>query len=111
MPSNVVRFDAIRSIGEASITASYQPLGPLLGHMMRLLHFINGTNGDMMISFDGVTDNAAVLAGTFALYDLTSNEDHNESFRYEKNTQLYIKYITAPSTGTFYVTAVYGKGE
>lgn len=78
---------------------------------MRVLHFINGTDADVMISFDGTTDNAPILADSFSLYDLTSDEDTNEMFRYEKGTQIYIKYLTAPTTGTFYLVAIYGKGE
>jgi hypothetical protein len=116
MTSNIVRFDAVRSIAIASISASYTALGIEFGHAMRVLHFINDTNGIMMISFDGVNDNFPVLANSFVLYDLTSDQDHNETFRYQNGSQLYIKYLTAPtvqgsSTNVFYVTAVYGKGE
>jgi hypothetical protein len=111
MASNIVRFDPIRSIAFGSITNSYQNLGIAFGHAMRVLHFINNTDGVMMISFDGINDNIVVVGNTFSLYDLTAQEDTNEMFRYEKGSQLKIKYITAPTTGTFYVVAVYGKGE
>ena len=114
MGSNIVRFDAVRSVPLASLTGSYQALGSALGHAMRVLHFINNTNGDMMISFDGTTDNVPLLAESFALYDLTSDQDSNESFRYQLGTQIYVKYITAPTTpsdGAVYLVAVYGKGE
>ena len=111
MVSNIVRFDAIRTAPEGSITASYTPLGIPFAHAMRVLHFINNTDGDMMISFDGITDNTAVLADSFNLYDLTSDQDHNESFRYENRTQIWIRYISAPTIGNFYLVAIYGKGE
>jgi hypothetical protein len=114
MGSNIVRFDAVRSVPLASIKASYTPIGTPLGHAMRVLHFINNTNGDMMVSFDGTTDNIPVLAEGFSLYDLTSDQDTNESFRYQLGTQLYVKYISAPTLpadGVFYLVAVYGKGE
>ena len=111
MPSNVVRFDAVRSVGFASINPTYTALGGAFKHLMRVLHFINGTDGNMMISFDATNDNIPVLASTFSLYDLTSDQDHNESFRYEGGSQIYIKWLTAPTTGNFYVVAVYGKGE
>jgi|SRR6185295_10497738 len=115
MSSNIVRFDAVRSLDIGSITASYTQLGTAFTHAMRVLHFINDTNGTYMISFDGVTDNFPVLAGGFTLYDLTSDQDSNETFRYEKGSQLWIKYLVAPSasltTDTIYCAAVYGKGE
>ena len=111
MGSNVVRFDAIRTIAEATVTAVYQKLGTPFAHAMRVLNFKNNTDGDMMISFDGVTDNIFVAADSFDLYDLTSDEDGNESFRYEIGSQIWIRYVTAPTTGSFYVVAIYGRGE
>lgn len=117
MATNIVRFDAVRSaaIG-AAITTSYQRFGPVFSHAMRVLHFINDTNGTYMFSFDGVTDNFPLVGSSFNLYDLTSDQDSNESFRYEKNTQLWIKYLIAPTvtttmTDTVYGVSVYGKGE
>jgi len=111
MSSNIVRFDAVRSVAFGSITNAYVALGIPLGHAMRVLHFINATDGNIMVSFDGTTDNAPVIAESFSLYDLTSDQDANESFRYEIGTQIYIKYLTAPTTGSFYIVEVYGKGE
>jgi len=116
MTSNIVRFDAVRSVASVDITGSYTPLGTPFTHSMRVLHFINDTNGTYMISFDGTTDNVPILADGFSLYDLTSDQDGNESFRYEKGTQIYIKSLVAPTviagtSNTFYLVAVYGKGE
>ena len=112
--ANIVRIDPVRSIAFTSITNAYLPVGTPFGHAMRVLHFINNTNGDMMVSFDGTTDNVPVLAEGFVLYDLTSDQDANESYRYEKGTQIYVKYLSAPTTpadGAFYLVAIYGKGE
>ena len=130
MTSNIVRFDEIRAMagtgapGAGVVSATYQPIGFYTSqtvaapftHAMRLVHFINDTNGAMMISFDGTTDNVMVPPNTFSLYDLTNNQDANESFRYQKGTQLYVKYLSAPtvvagSTNDIYMVTVYGKGE
>lgn len=112
MSSNIVRVDAWRSLDFGSIAASYSNLGLPFGHLMRVVQFINNTDGDIAVSFDGgVSNNIPVIANTFALYDFTSDQDHNESFRYQQGTQLMIKYLTAPTTGTFYAVCVYGKGE
>ena len=84
---------------------------------MRVLHFINDTNGTFMFSFDGITDNFPLVTDTFALYDLTSDQDDNEMFRYEKGSQLWIKSLIAATstagvqTDTVYAVAVFGKGE
>lgn len=116
MGSNIVRFDAVRTAVIADITSSYTKFDIPFGHAMRVLHFINDTNGTYMFSFDGVTDNFPLVTNSFNLYDLTSDQDGNESFRYEKGSQLWIKYLLAPTTDadltdTVYAVAVYGKGE
>jgi len=111
MSSNIVRFSPIITVAFGDIPAAYANLGPAFAHAMRVLHFINDTDKDMMISFDGITDNIVVLANTFSLYDLTAQEDINEMFRYEKGSQLRFKYLEEPTSGSFYVISVYGKGE
>ncbi len=122
MSSNRATFDNIRSIVLGSITSNYQALvtsmatgsqGPFL-FPMRLLHFVNNTNGDMMVSFDGVHDHVIITATTGVIYDITSDEDYPESFRMSANTTVYVKYISAPTTptdGAFYLTCMYGLGE
>jgi len=104
------------NLAQLQAASAYTAIGPPFGHAMRVLHFINDSNGTFMISFDGVNDNAPMLQNGFSLYDLTSDQDSNESFRYQKNTQLYIKYLVSPtsqatSTNSFYIVSVYGKGE
>jgi hypothetical protein len=116
MTSNIVRFDSIRTAPIAGITGSYTALGGPFRHQMRVLHFINDTNGTYMISFDGINDNAVLLADGFSLYDLTSDQDANEHFRYEVGTQVFIKSLVAPTasagqTDSVYLVAIYGKGE
>jgi hypothetical protein len=115
MGSNIARFDTVRSIPIASITSSYTPLGAIFGHPMRILHFANDSNGTYMISFDGTTDNMPLLSSGFTLYDFTSDEDSTESFRIQNVTQVYIKYLVAPTSGansnTVYLVAIYGRGE
>jgi hypothetical protein len=117
MTANIVRFDAVRTVAIASITSSYTQFGSVFAHPMRVLHFINDSNGTYMLSFDGTTDNFPLVGDSFNLYDLTSNQDADESFRCEKNSQLWIKYVIAPTstagtqTDTVYAVAVYGRGE
>lgn len=109
----------MRSIANGSIVATYQALGIPLGHAMRVLHFINNTDGDMFISFDANlaavpttgTDNIFIPADTFSLYDLTSDQDSTESFRYQNGTQVSIRFSSMPTIGSFYLVAIYGKGE
>lgn len=125
MASNIAKFDAVRSIDYADISDEYQPLmtssmaspnpsqGPFL-YPIRIIHFINSTDGIMMVSLDGVNDQIPVLAGTGVIYDITSDEDADERMRIPTNTQVYVKYITAPTMSggpTFWCTAEFGQGE
>lgn len=119
MVANRAAFDAVRVIEYDDITDAYLPMetaasqGPFL-YPIRLLHFINSTNGIMMVSLDGVTDNIPVLAGTGVIYDITSDEDSVENYRLPANTQVYVKYISAPTDEGgmyFWCAAMYGVGE
>jgi hypothetical protein len=112
MAAQVVRLDALRSVAYGSITGSYVALGTAFTHLMRIVKFTNNTDGDMLISFNGSTDNIFIPAGSFTLYDMTTNkEDGNNYFVFQLYTQPYIKYSTAPTVGAFYLECVYGNGE
>lgn len=111
MASNIARVDEIRSLGFASINATYDPLGGIFEHAMRILRFINNTDGDLYFSFDGTTDNLFVPARSFVLYDISSNDDPTEQFRIQNRTQIYVRYDTAPTSGSAYLECIYGRGE
>lgn len=116
MSSNIVRFNAIINVARSAVTGSYTTFGSAFAHAMRVLHFTNDSNATFMLSFDGSTDNIILLPDGFVLYDLTSDQDSNETFRYEKGSQLWIKALEAGSdvvgqTNAVYCSLVYGKGE
>lgn len=113
MSSQVVRFDGLRSLGEASIGATFTAVGISVAHPMRLLKFINNTDSDCIVSFDGVNSNDFVPTYGFSLYDCTTNKTlPDTTFVIQNGTQIYVKYATAPpTTGAFYVVAVYGQGD
>ncbi len=73
----------------------------------------NNTDGDMLISFDGTTDNLFVPGYGFTLYDLSTNAPNiqdSDSFVMQIGTQFYIKYNTAPTTGDVWVEGLYAQG-
>lgn len=115
--ANIARFDGLRVKSYVSITSSYTAFEIPLAHPMRLLDFHNDTDSLIYISFDGINDNIALTPGAFRIYDVTSDQDTNEKFRYQNGTQIYIKYVgSAPTnnpnlTNNCYMTALYGKGE
>jgi len=107
----VVRADAIRTVSSGSITTSYTALGASLSKNWRIFKITNNTDGDMLFSFDGTTDNLFVPANSFTLYDLATNSDTvvSDLFVMQLGTQFYIKYSTAPTTGAVWVEGLYAK--
>lgn len=109
--SNIVRVDKLRSVVFSDITSNYLELGVPFSHAMRIVHFINATDQGVLISFDALNDNIFIPAQGFCLYDFTSNEDTEESMRFQNLTQVYLKYASAPSSGNVYLICTYGVGE
>jgi len=110
MPGQIVRVDGIRSLAFGSISGMYAPVGTPFNHAMRLVKFVNTTNANLTVSFDASTDNDIIPAGGFALYDLTTNKTlPDTTFVFQASTQVYVK--GSPTSGSFYVVAVYGQGD
>lgn len=100
------RFDATRSLAFGAIGATYTTLGTPLVHLTRIIKLVNTTNADVQVSFDGVTDNDYIPAGGFSLYDLWS-----DGLSTSPSTQVFVKYVSAPGSGSFILTCIYAKGQ
>src|SRR5438046_6979243 len=111
MFSRIVEFDALRSIAFDALSTAYTAIGTPFAHTVRLIKFVNETDSDALVSLDGVTDNDIVPSGGFALYDLTTNGPSQTEFIIAKGTLIYAKQEIASTSGNFYVTCIYGKGE
>ena len=106
----IARFDFLRTVGFATITAAYTPLGTPLARNWRAFAFTNTSNATLFISFDGTTDNIVIPANSFKLYDLAANSaDVGDAagLIMQLNTQISVKYLTAPTSGSVYVEALY----
>jgi hypothetical protein len=114
MASNTIRVDALRSLAYGSITGSYSAVGSAFSHQTRTIRLINTTDADVTISFDGTNDNMFLPAGSFILYDATSNRQNQQiatTFVYSVGTKIYAKTSGSPSKGAVYVECQYGQGE
>lgn len=109
---NAVRFDALRILGFASITGAFTAFGVPFVHRVRIVKFTNTTDADLLISFDGITQNDIVSAGGFALYDISTNNAPTDNyFVFSQGTQPFVQALTAPTKGGMYLTLVYAKGD
>ena len=110
--SNVqtVSFDAYRTLGEASITTSFTAVGTPFTNPIRLICITNNTDGDMIFSVDAVNNNLFVPKGAFKLFDLNTNRRQSDQYWVlPVNTQFYVKYSTAPTTGAVYIECLWGE--
>ena len=109
----VVRIDALRTKAAASITGSYTTLGTALTQNWRMFRLTNNTDGDILISVDGTTDNLFVPSYSFVLYDLATNAQNVQDtdwFVMQIGTQFYIKSSTASTTGDVWLEGLYSTG-
>ena len=107
------QFDAQQSIAFGSISGTYAPIGMQFKYPIRCLIVNNLTAGVMQFSDDGgVTDKFVLGAGQAMILDVSSNRTAtSDELYFPRFYQLYVKQISAPTSGAIYVSAVYGKGE
>lgn len=106
-------FDTLRTVAFGSITNSYAVLGSALTKNFRVLRIVNNTNGDMFLSTDGTNNQIFVPAGSFVLYDLSTNSQNiaqSDGLSLKIGTQFYVKYSTAPTSGAIYIEGIYTMG-
>lgn len=109
--SAIATFDQIRTVAFGSITSGYVALGTPLGHMTRLIILTNNTDKDVSVSIDGVNDFLYLVAGTFKLLDVSTNRETACNWYLPIGMQFYVKYVSAPSKGNFFIECMYGIGE
>jgi hypothetical protein len=109
----VVRIDEYKTVGFAAITASFTTVGTPLSHNWRAFRATNNTNGNLILSLDGSTNNIFLPANSFVLYDITANTDTDNSTAliFAIGSQFYVKYSTAPTSGDLYIEGFYQKGQ
>ncbi len=107
--TQVVSFDPYRTLAEASITNTFTPVGTPFTNPVRLICITNNTDGDMIFSDDGVNNHLFIPKGAFKLFDLNTNRRGPDQYWVLPiNTQFYVKYSTAPSTGAVYIEVLWG---
>lgn len=102
-------IDVLRTLAFGSITGSYTAVGTPLAFQARIICFTNTTNEDVLFSMDGVHDQLIVPAGSFKLFDITTNHRpvNQDDFCLANGTQWYVKYTAVPASGAVYIELVY----
>lgn len=108
--ANRVQFDTLRSLSFSGISASYAAIGTPTTVTGRIMCITNTTDGDLIVSTDATnsTGELILIAGTFKLFDLTTNRmPREDDLALPIGTQFYVKQATAPTQGAIYVEIVY----
>lgn len=103
------QLEALRSLAFGSISGSYAAVGTATANPTRLICFTNNTDGDMLFSRDGSTDELFVAAGSFKLFDIATNHRpvNQDDLVFEQGTQWYVKQSTAPTEGSVYIEVLF----
>ncbi len=103
------QLEALRSLAFGSISGSYATVGTALANPARLICISNDTEGNMLFSRDGSTDEIFVAAGSFKLFDITTNHRpaNQSDFVFETGTQWYVKQDESPVSGSVYIEVIY----
>jgi hypothetical protein len=102
-------FDPLRSVGFASLTSSYTPIGSAPTNPLRVILFQNATDTSIMFSFNGTDDHLFLPPSGFFVVDLTTNKNTDAGFFLFAGAPLLVKDTGTPATsGAVYISAVYG---
>ncbi len=100
----VVTIDTIRTLAFGGISGTYAVVGSVFSFPVKLICFTNNTDGDVFFSDNGTANQLFVAAGSFKLFDFTSNRNALQPvWALPTGTQFYVKQSTAPSKGAVYI--------
>lgn len=111
MFTNKAQVDTLRTLAFGAIAATFVPVGPALAFQARIICFTNTTPQDVIFSMNGTTDQLIVPAGSFKLFDVTTNHRpvNQDDFCFANGTQWYVRYATIPASGAVYIEVVYAQ--
>ncbi len=113
MANNAIRlaFEAQRSLGFGSIGASYTGIGTIFANAVRIIFVQNLTDQTVQFSLDGVTDHFVLPPNGFLLLDVAANKTNEQGFFAAQGDRLYAQEITTPTSGSVFLTVIYGESE
>lgn len=104
-------FDVVKSIAAGSVVAGYTMIGSEFYYKSRVLLIQNLTDATVMFSDDGTNDKFPLAAGTSFVLDIATNDANEDPWFFPAKKKLYVKRVGTPTTGSVYVTSIYGKTD
>lgn len=103
-----LRAEALRSLAFGSILSSYVSIGTPINEPSRMMIIQNFTDADLLFSFTGHTDHLPIKANSSIIFDATTNKTNNADYFFSAKTHVHVKRIGTPTTGSVYVSTLYG---
>jgi len=106
MYKNAAYFGNLLTIDGASITSDYELVGTIPNFIVEIT-FKNITDGDVLVSLDGVNDMLDFPKQSYSDKDVRCNSPLNNDLMFPVNTSIYVKSGTsAPASGRFSVESL-----
>lgn len=106
--STTIRPDILRSIDSAVFSGAFLPVGTPLQFPVRLIKFVNLSNVNVLISWDGVNNHEILPLGTAFTIDGSANRESSSNvWEIQSGTQFYVQ--GSPGTGFIYISCYYGR--
>lgn len=97
----------IRELAFGGIGVAYADIGTALSRQVRIIHLSNLTDATLMFSFDGSADHIVLPSQGFLLLDITANKINDAGFFIAENTQISVRQLGIPTTGSVYISAFF----
>lgn len=110
--TRTAQFDAQRSLAFGSIVAGYTLVGSnTFFYPVRVLIVQNLTDATVQFSTNGSVDHFPLAAGDKFVLDIAANDAEDNPWFLPKEQGVYVKRIGTPTTGSVYVSAVFGRTD
>ena len=109
-----IAFENLRSLGFASVSASYAGVGGSFANPVRMLKIVNLTDINLIISFDGTNPKDIIPSQSMFIYDYASNKiGPVDNLEQPLGQRVYVKQETgtAATLGNVYVTVIYASSN
>ncbi len=103
-------FEPQRALAFGVIGAGYMGVGTAVTHPLRQFFIQNLTDQTLQFSFDGINDHFVLPRNGYFISDVTANKSVTQGFFLAEGDRLYVRHLgVAPTAGSVYFTAIYGK--
>lgn len=107
-----IRYEVLRSLAFGGISGTYAGVGASFANPVRILKITNTTDADLLISFDGINNRDIVAARSAWIHDYGSNKaETGGQLDQSMGERVYVKQVSAPTSGSVYVTVIYASAS